>query len=335
MRVWDTQCPYVAVNAVRPCQGRALFAVPIGNGLVPRLARRVPDTTRDVCTCRRKRTNCSDSVDHAVRCYVSSDSTAQECHPDLFARSGQASLLGVSEDLQADAYAGALVLAGLRAGTFLNDIGSSTTRRVVNPQSIVGRSPDADVQVADPTNRVSRFHLLVELTAGRWLVRDCGSTHGSVAKHGGRQVALPAWTPQPVIDGMVFVLAGSLEFKARLERPTLAGQTTAPGTGPLIGSRVKTVLDDELLPVAMALTAPYRESPPRIDCATVSEMLEVLPLSRSTLYNRLRALGELPAVQGRLRAAQGSTARTRELAAVLVALYPALTDSLGTGNGPC
>lgn len=223
-------------------------------------------------------------------------------------------------------HSGGLVLSGVTAGLFATPQGTTSSVRLAAGQSILGRSPDADVEIIDPTGRVSRRHVLLESAAGRWFLRDCGSTHGSIIKRDGRQVRLPPWMPQPLQGKAVLILARKVEITIVPEAPELEGVPTDIGStaGSLIP--VSSLLDDDLLPVAVALTAPYRESPPRIDCASVTEMLGQLPIARSTLYKRLGALGELPPIRGKLQAPMGSAARTRELAAVLVAAYPMLID---------
>ena len=223
-------------------------------------------------------------------------------------------------------HTGGLVLSGVTAGLFAAPQGTTSSVRFTAGQAILGRSPAADVEIIDPTGRVSRRHLLVECAADRWFLRDCGSTHGSVIKRDGVQVRLPPWMPQPVQGKAVLILARTVEITVTVETPSVEGIPTDMGSNAGSLLPVASLLDDDLLPVAVALTGPYRESPPRIDCASVSDMLGALPVARSTLYKRLSELGELPPIRGRLHAPVGSSARTRELAAVLVAAYPMLID---------
>jgi cytochrome P450 / NADPH-cytochrome P450 reductase len=48
------------------------------------------------------------------------------------------------------------------------------------PSYLVGRDPECDIVVADP--RVSRQHAVLRLEAGRWVLTDNGSTHGTYVR---------------------------------------------------------------------------------------------------------------------------------------------------------
>jgi len=208
---------------------------------------------------------------------------------------------------------------------FRGPTGSVLNAMVNGERALVGRHDDADVAVVDSTRRVSRRHALIERAGTGWWIRDWHSGHGtSVAMPDGNAQPLVPDVPQPLGDGLLVDLAGVLTFRVTTISGIQGGDSTAQATRGGTGARTIILLDPLSRSLADALTAPFRSSPPRQEAASIDAVMAAVSYGRTQTYELLRGLAEHPAVRPLLTTGPGERGRHRELAGILVRLFPEL-----------
>lgn len=150
-------------------------------------------------------------------------------------------------------------------------------------RTIVGRSPEADVQLDDEA--VSWNHLEIERRGEVLIATDLDSSNGTVVN------GEPLLRPRRLRDGDTLIVGGQ-----RLEvslGATPAGGETVPARGPAV------TLSEEERATARALVAPYRsEGAFAGRPATRAEIATALHVSERTAQRRLDALAAKLGVAG-------------------------------------
>jgi FHA domain len=202
------------------------------------------------------------------------------------------------------------------------------TAYVVPPGALVGRAPHADVRLDLPD--VSWEHCAIQPMGVDWTVVPKRSRTGVRVVAGRREpLLLPIGFPWLLVDG-VALLVGETRLVVEVNRPDSVGATTAAA------SHASEILPSDLFETALALTAPYRENPPRHAFAPVRELVARLNgvTSAKGVYLRLERLERYGSVARELHqrretenaglpsALPGSKNRYAELAAAVVAAYP-------------
>jgi hypothetical protein len=231
---------------------------------------------------------------------------------------------GVTGASAADRAVGVLLLE-IVGGTGRFRVGEASALRttVDVKRALVGRHADADVVVIDESRRVSRRHALIEQLGTGWWIRDWRSAHGTaVALASAAPQRLGPDVPQPLIDGLLVTLADAVTFRVRVISGISGGDTTVTSGLQRDGAASSFVLDPVLRAAADALTAPYREIPPRADCAGIERVMGAVGYGRSQTYELLRRLADHPAVAPHLATAPGERARHRDLARALTIAFP-------------
>lgn len=208
---------------------------------------------------------------------------------------------------------------------FRGPSGSMLNAMVNGERALVGRHEDADVAVVDDTRRVSRRHALIERAGTGWWIRDWHSGHGtSVAMPDGNAQPLVPDVPQPLGDGLLVDLAGVLTFRVSTISGISGGDSTVQATRGSAVARTMILLDPLSRTLADALTAPFRGNPPRQDAASIDAVMAAVNYGRTQTYELLRELAEHPALGPLLTTGPGDRGRHRELAGMLVRLFPEL-----------
>jgi pSer/pThr/pTyr-binding forkhead associated (FHA) protein len=116
-----------------------------------------------------------------------------------------------------------------------NDLGKITRLKLTTR---IGRERDNDLILTDP--RVSRYHALIELVEGRWLIRDLGSANNTFVNDELIHDARPLAPDDRIVVGdteLVFqpsrvgAIASTLPPASRAQKPGRASSITRPGWG--------------------------------------------------------------------------------------------------------
>ncbi len=75
---------------------------------------------------------------------------------------------------------------------------------IVKGQILIGRSPDADIQLEDPDHYISARHAEIRQEAEEWYIRDMGSTNGTEVR--GERLSQGEWCE--IESGETVLLAG-------------------------------------------------------------------------------------------------------------------------------
>lgn len=187
---------------------------------------------------------------------------------------------------------------------------------------VVGRGPHATLPVVGAKG-LSRAHLVLEARGGLWTFVDSGSTNGTHQQVGGGD-GKPIWSPvrgipRPVDDGMVLLLANTVQLTLSLERRggLLAGTTTDHNQD-AAGVHRSFIDDSDLEVAAAALLQHRRNGHPERGAATVDELIDRLGAPKRTVQRRLEGLRGLPSISARVRK------HPDNLADLLAAEYPYL-----------
>jgi hypothetical protein len=209
------------------------------------------------------------------------------------------------------------------------------TAHVIPPGALIGRGPHADVRIDRP--EVSWEHYAIQPVGVDWTVVPLRSRMGvRIKREYGDSLLLPVGFPWFLVDGSS-ILVGETELVVEVNRPDSVGATTAAA------ARASEVLPQELFETALALTAPYRDSPPRHTFTPVRELLARLDgvTSAKGIYLRLERLEAWPGIKKELQqrrdsertglssALPGSGSRYAELAAAIVSAYPGFARAKG------
>jgi hypothetical protein len=184
---------------------------------------------------------------------------------------------------------------------------------------VVGRHPLAFARLPRAVSTVSRKHLAFAPLGLGWHAWDCDSSHGTVLLFpNGARRPLVAWVPIPLSHKQRFELAATLTLDVRIRGAAAEGTVAArPDTSLLI-------TDAELETAARALVAERRANPANRHVPAVLDLASTLYCSSGTVYNRLRALWDLPAIVTRLGPLDGQRIDRSVLADALVSAYPYL-----------
>ena len=239
----------------------------------------------------------------------------------------------LNQDAQRQAHAGyrahpTLTLTCLDGALFRLPDGTAEMVAIVEPPcTALGRSPDADIQVDDLGEKVSRSHLILEARGATWWAYDDFSSHGtSVRVSGRRPSGLPAGVGIPIEHGLIFFLAGEIAIRCAVKRPALRGRRTAE---PLRRSQSLLALaDGDQLDIAEAVVR-HRNAEQAFHHLTDSGRVTT---TRSRFRRSLRDLANHPAVRdsyGDELARRGKDPSTEvvfveALAGALHSLFPAL-----------
>lgn len=122
-----------------------------------------------------------------------------------------------------------LRLTRIDGGSFrLADGVDSPTATATPPSTVLGRSPDADVEIIDPSERVSRCHLILEAKGATWWAHDDFSGHGTWVRVPEREPSrLPPGLGVPLENGLDLHVAGVVVIRLALKRRELRGKPTA------------------------------------------------------------------------------------------------------------
>lgn len=173
------------------------------------------------------------------------------------------------------------------------------TAEVVFPGAVVGRGRDADVRVTGRgSDEVSRHHLRIEPIGRQWRVRDLATRNGTwepAADGGDRWNRLPPSVAIPVTDGWRLSLGAGVRIAFKLI-PTAEQEvpTAALGHWPGRSPWEDRIRPPELEAFAAALLAGRRADPRNQAVPSVDQLAAELHVARSTAYDRLRRLRELP-----------------------------------------
>lgn len=200
-------------------------------------------------------------------------------------------------------------------------------------RALLGRSSDADIQMADPAGRISRRHATFERSRNRWFVVD-HSWHGTEVWHDGdtRRVTLLARAPQQVTTDMWISLANVGAFKVVLEAPELVGEEG--GTERTAESEDEAdcvlLLTPEAKLVARSLTSPLVRDP----AANATSLLDVardvgLPLA--VVQSRLQGLAQLPELRSKVPTTLNASDSMQALAWALLEQCPDLSVRIVAG----
>lgn len=209
------------------------------------------------------------------------------------------------------------------------------TAYAVPPGALVGRAPHADVRI--DRSEVSWEHCAIQPLGVDWTVVPLRSRTGVRIRRGsGDSLLLPVGFPWLLVDSSS-ILIGETELVVEVNRPDSVGATT------VAAERASEVLPQDLFETALALTAPYRDSPPRHAFTPVRELVARLDgvSSAKGVYLRLERLEAWSGIEKELRQRQesargglvpalpGSGSRYAELAAAIVSAYPGFARAKG------
>lgn len=212
---------------------------------------------------------------------------------------------------------GHLQLRIRRGPAFLGTDGEPTGYRdVYPPGAVVGRGEEADLQVLDEDDYVSRRHVVVESTGLQWYVRDLGSSHGTSVLVCGRTIALPRGGTMPIGAGDTVVLARTSAFEVTVISSPRSGRRTrdAPpaGTGRL---------DDPLLfALVYELLRLRRENATSHRGLTTAQLADCLGLGQRAVQLRLKKLAQIDQISQRLP----ENPNLHDYAVASAAVYPYL-----------
>ena len=170
------------------------------------------------------------------------------------------------------------------------------------PGATIGRGEQADLRLVGPASvAISRHHLVVRATHRGWSVCDCSSNGTCEWLEAGQEEAgaswsrLPAGVALPVESWLSLSLAPDLQLRHTILRRSLPGDTTPPARAPGRG-RAARIPQPRLERLALALLAPRRERP-GARAPSPAELQAALHVERSTLYEQLAQLRQLPEVR--------------------------------------
>lgn len=209
------------------------------------------------------------------------------------------------------------------------------TAYVVPPGALIGRAPHADVCINRPD--VSWEHCAIQPLGVDWTVVPLRSRTGvRIRRESGNSLLLPVGFPWFLVDSSS-ILIGETELVVEVNRPDRVGATT------VAAERASEVLPQGLFETALALTAPYRDNPPRHTFTPVRELVARLDgvTSAKGVYLRLERLEAWSGIKKELQqrrdsersglsaALPGSGSRYAELAAAIVSAYPGFARAKG------
>lgn len=198
-------------------------------------------------------------------------------------------------------------------GAFLlGDSAVGSRASVPETGALVGRSPDADLQLVGCSEEaVSRIHFSCEPRLDRWLLTD-RSRHGTMVrtKHG--EMHLSSGESVALAPNARIVLGGSLGLIAEISTPKVRGNATGHR------SAYSVSLPDDLREAAVHLVAAY-ERGIRGSAALREVLSEELHIGDRMVQLRLKRLVAHPAVAGRL---SGEVPDAMSKAAALFSAFP-------------